>query len=611
MTFSEYLKKTNFTKILFIISILSFFLRLYISLHMISLTTSILLPPSTLDSGVYLTLSNDILSGSYKGAYYFQPFYYAVFLPIVRFFFQNSLWFVILIQCLLGGISVYLTGIIFSKLFDWKCGLAGALLLMFSRSVIILTPFLLIATLQTFWVILLFYLILLSYEKKSLIYWSLTGIVFACSILTRGNSLLLLPIPLIVIYFSYDKKIKAALPAFIIFCICTYIPQLPFSLHNYQITKQWVGPSTARDQVLAFGNTPDAAPGGVIYTDCYSYWQKQSSSKDKKVSVPTNILEWIRHSPGAYMELKWRSFLLYWSSYIIPNNVNYDQLTQNSTILSLPIFLSFNILGTLGLWGICLVLIRKSGIMVWIALSFVFIYSASIIIFYILERFRVPLYPLLCGFGGFAIISFTRYICEMKKKGIVLGIMSLVLSASFVNAAYPLYQNYFEKYALGIFRPYGTSYSLEKSFVVCDNGPVFLGGWYPYVVKNRIVIMKRFILNNNLSSGTEGKYFLQLPVYTTTEVEFDVRASVCQPIEKVQKTKINLDEKGFCNISIPVNTALEEVEGYVDIFIEIMPIKGRFSICLDSQRDYGRTKMFSDNTVVSLSELVCKLNKKR
>ncbi len=611
MIYSRCFKKTNFKKVLFAVSVFSFFLRFLVSLHMTGLTEYILAPPPGLDSGIYLKLSNDVLSGCYKGVFYFQPFYYTVFLPIIRFFFQSSLWSVILIQCLLGGVSVYLTGLVFSKLFDWKCGLVGALLLMCSHSVIILTPFLLIATLQTFWIILLLYLTVLSYEKKSLIHWSLTGIVFACSILTRGNTLFLLPVLLIVLYLSYDRKIKLALPALILFCICTYVPQLPFSLHNYKITKQWLGPSTAKDPVLAFGNTPDAAPGGVIYTECYSYWQKQSSSNGRKVSVQTNILEWIRHSPGAYLELKWRSFLLYWSSYIIPNNVKYDQLTLMSTILSLPLFFSFSILGTLGLWGICLALRRKSGIMVWVAFSFVLIYSTSIIIFYILERFRVPLYPLLCGFGGFAIISFIRYIADKDKKRIVLGIIFLFLSAFFVNAAYPLYQKYLEKYSLFFFSPHGTSYSLEKSFVVCDNGPIFLGGWYPQAVKNRIVIMKRFILDNNFSGGTHEKFFLEFPVYTTTKVEFDVRAFVHPAKEKAQKIKIILDKKGFSDVSIPVNITPEKLGEYIDIYIEILPKKGRFSVSFDSQRDYGRTKMISDNQIRSRPELVCKLHKKR
>jgi hypothetical protein len=80
MIFSAHLKKDNFKKILFVVSVFSFFLRFYVSLHMTGLTDFILAPPIELDSGVYLRFSNDILSGNFNGGFIFN-------LSIMLFFF--------------------------------------------------------------------------------------------------------------------------------------------------------------------------------------------------------------------------------------------------------------------------------------------------------------------------------------------------------------------------------------------------------------------------------------------------------------------------------------------------------------------------------------------
>ena len=48
-------------------------------------------PASVTDMATYLKLADDILNGSFALPFYYQPFYYAIFLPVIRFF-STSPW---------------------------------------------------------------------------------------------------------------------------------------------------------------------------------------------------------------------------------------------------------------------------------------------------------------------------------------------------------------------------------------------------------------------------------------------------------------------------------------------------------------------------------------
>ena len=79
-----------FFKYIGILSVAGIILRMLAAWHISTITPFVYAPPSTTDLATYMTLSREILDGTFKGAFYYQPFYYAAFLPGVMLFFGKS-----------------------------------------------------------------------------------------------------------------------------------------------------------------------------------------------------------------------------------------------------------------------------------------------------------------------------------------------------------------------------------------------------------------------------------------------------------------------------------------------------------------------------------------
>ncbi|MFA7230490.1 MAG: glycosyltransferase family 39 protein, partial [Victivallaceae bacterium] len=230
---------------LIIIAAVALLLRLGVSSELAGFNhgfNSVLRPSQATDMCTYRDLAAKIATGKWEGEFYYQPFYYAVFLPSIRILFGDSIWAVITVQALLGAITVYLTGLCAAMLWNRASGIMAALLVTFSEALLLYTPYHLIGTLQAFWVTLLLYLAIKALNSRKLIYWTLTGLCAGCGILTRGNIWFIVPGLFMVAIISLNNstcgnwvnkknrfKIIAAL---ILFSVMLLLPQLPFAWHN-------------------------------------------------------------------------------------------------------------------------------------------------------------------------------------------------------------------------------------------------------------------------------------------------------------------------------------------------------------------------------------------
>jgi hypothetical protein len=224
-------------------------------------------PPEVTDMWTYLHLSREILSGEVPRVFYYQPFYYSVFLPVVRFFCRDSVIPVIIAQSLCGAAAVYLAGLLAARIAGKKAGLIAAAFLALSQICIVYTPYALLEIMQSFWLILLLYLVFLAWSKNKLWQWLSVGVVLSFAILSRGNAWIFLPAIFLAVWFASRKKEhrkRFTAIACGVVLLGTILPQLPFVIVNSVECRSLQGPSTARGNVLALGNTPEAAPGGLF-----------------------------------------------------------------------------------------------------------------------------------------------------------------------------------------------------------------------------------------------------------------------------------------------------------------------------------------------------------
>ena len=100
--------KNRFLLLLAAVAAAGFLLRLIVGLQLIASDPAAFAPSSVTDMATYKTLSEQILQGIFPNEFYYQPFYYAVFLPLIQILTGPSNFMVILAQSLCGGFAILL-----------------------------------------------------------------------------------------------------------------------------------------------------------------------------------------------------------------------------------------------------------------------------------------------------------------------------------------------------------------------------------------------------------------------------------------------------------------------------------------------------------------------
>ena len=186
------MKTKRFLCLLLSITIIALIIRAIICVQLFN-APDVQTPNVQTDMATYLTMAKDILKGNWPDHYDYQPFYYTVFLPFCLSIVSSSTALVMVMQTLLGSLAVWLVGLGTAQLYGRKAGLIAAVLLALARFHAFYTPFLLFEVLNSFWLALLFWLLVRSWKRNTWLLWMLSAVVLSCAALTRGNALLFLP----------------------------------------------------------------------------------------------------------------------------------------------------------------------------------------------------------------------------------------------------------------------------------------------------------------------------------------------------------------------------------------------------------------------------------
>ncbi|MBR7104778.1 MAG: glycosyltransferase family 39 protein [Lentisphaeria bacterium] len=555
----------------------AFLLRLFVAFELGSINggvNSVFTPSQATDLCTYMRLAEEIASGKYKGVFYYQPFYYAVFLPCIRLLFGAGVWQVIIIQSLLGGATAFLAGLAGALIFGRKAGIFSAWMTAVSVPLLLYAPFHQNETLQTFNITLIFYLALLAVCRKKKKYFFLTGLVFGIGILTRGNLWILLPAVLLAFLLAERRKFKALTGHLLLFFLPLLLVQLPFALHNSLELGRLSGPSTAADAVLGLGNTWEAPPGGrntglpagpMEYPEAY---HRAMAKTIEGLSLPRQMLEMLLKQPGAFLELQFRKLLLFWQSGEIPNNVSLYGEGEFSFVLRNMFPGSSAVLLALGAAGLMLflpALFCRFKVKMILLYGFILLYWGAVAAFYILSRFRAPVIPLITVAGGGFLCA---YLKSFKQgRGRFLNLTALLFAAVWLTSfAYDSYRSC-ESAVMRLVRPCGTILPAQKGYPETrfDHGPFSFGGWE----------------SRELSRGTLLEKIFTAPGQS---VRWSLTASlpgllVCR-VPGGEARVIQL-KKGMNEITLPLSGSRAQ--------LEILSCPQGTAAILDHQRHYSRS----------------------
>jgi len=602
--------KIKFIYILLAITVAAFAVRLAVSIELAGVNNGfnqVTYPSPATDMGVYQGLATRIVNGTFKEVFYFQPFYYAFFLPFIKLTFGDSVLALIIIQSILGALTVFLTGQCAALLWNRAAGVMAALLTMLSAALILYTPFMLIETLQVFWIMLLLYLSLLAISTRRWFYWGAAAIVCGCSILTRGNVWCFVPGLLLAVFIVTGSKgwngslskyklmiLKTAAAALFLFLIL--LPQVPFAWRNTMLNGKLTGPSTAAGSVLALGNTPEAPPGGrnpdlmagpMEYPPSYQAWM----STAKEISIPARIMAWIAAEPMAYAELTFRKLLLFWDYQEIPNNISFLGEGTQSRIFAYTGIVSTGAIMAAGLAGMILLIIRlfrKKSLKLFLFLYFILSFWAATAVFYILCRFRLPVIPLLAICAAVLLNYFWRF--RSKNPGRAYrSAIPLIIAVYICFTAYDDYRQRLESRIIRKVRPNGVSVEVSPGRFMClDNGPFTFGGWTTVEIPPGTSIKKIFPVAGRKFKSAELELTLFFEDAGNAELDINGEKKNFSSSQKIAKTE---------TFNIPYKT-----DGSVNI--KLLSADTKVFCLIDRQRNYSRTLINGENPG---GELVCRL----
>ena len=622
-------------------ALLAFAIRVQVCRELLHADPNVANPSPVTDMATYKTLAAMVVEKKFEGAYYYQPFYYAVFLPAIELVFGDGPWPVMLVQCLLSAATVVLAALSARILRGNAAGIIAAFLAALSSTLALYVPYLLIATLQTFWMALILYLCLDIIKKRRspsrppeplwnrCVDWARVGLILGFAILTRGNAWLLLPGVLLAALYAethsrlYDnaetasKLLKSALPAAVLVAF-VLIPQIPFAWRNTAVTGRLSMASTAANSVLCLGNTPEAPPGGrdpgtgpgpMEYPETLKLWTSDTTP------VWKHILEWASERPASFLELQFRKLLLFWDYREIPNNVAIEAQGIASPTLRtfglIPVFenpkthskripmnlVPFSLTTLLLALAATIFLTTRLLLKTFrhgprrafaanaptaLLLYFLAVAWVGVSGFYVLARFRAPAIPIFCVLAGCFVSILLAAFKKKLAKTAVASLAMVPLSLFVVLQGYDTYRFDLEKRVMRVIRPDGVLARANngKTILTRDNGPFSFGSWNFHPLTPGDKIIKTFVL----PAGSAEK--------SSAEVALDIvwlrPAYLTLKINGVKKTfhpKSNRPGKETRAFRVELPK-----DGTIEIEVLHAPEKAAM-FALDTQRSYGRTTL--------------------
>ena len=427
-----------------------------------------------LDELYHDTWAQQIASGNWVGT---EPFFraplYVYLLALTYEIFGHNLFLPRLFQIILGSLSCVLIFFIAKKLFNRSVGILSGVTASLYAMLIFYDAQLLITSLIVFLDLVVIALLLRASEKPKPLNWLLCGAVLGLSAIARPNILVFVPFILIWVFFQFRNKfpIKTILIRWVVLCLGVLLMIAPVTLRNYLVGNDLVLIAWQGGYNFYLGNNPGAtgwsatAPqidkgwwGG--YEDAIRLAEEETKTKLKPSQISDfwykKGADFIVSQPLNWLKLMGRKMIYFWKGFEIGNNQNiylYKRFSSffNSLLGKFIVYFPFGLVGPLSIMGllICLKDLRKYLLVYLFILS----YSASIIIFFVCSRYRMPVIPFLIIFNSFFIWWLCQKIRKKSIRPIVICLVSVVILSMVFNTRLENVvgdQSSFDHYTLGV-----------------------------------------------------------------------------------------------------------------------------------------------------------------
>lgn len=269
----------------------------------------------------------------------------------------------------------------------------------------------------------------------------LTGLLFGLAAVGKGNIALFAPIAMLALMARGSGSfLQRARPAIALAVgLATVIGLV--TIRNYASSGDIVFLTSNGGLNFYIGNGPESSgayekPNGLD-VDHDPAGERMLEAELGRTLSPTEVskvwsgraMAFICEEPGKALDLLARKTTFFFSTFEIPQIESYHFQKRYSMLIR-ALFIPFGVLAPLAVLGAFL-LVSKRTIML---LLFLVAYSGSIVLFFVLTRYRLPVVPAVMLFASGAIVTVVRGVRRGQIRSLLPGAAAALAFAIFCNA---------------------------------------------------------------------------------------------------------------------------------------------------------------------------------
>jgi 4-amino-4-deoxy-L-arabinose transferase-like glycosyltransferase len=405
-----------------------------------------------MDAKYHLEWAQKILAGSFWGdEVFFRAPFYPYFLALLYKIGGAQIGFAILCQHVMGSLSASLVYVLSRRFFAGGAALAAGILTALYWPLVYFEGDLLFETLFVFLTLAFLVALVAAMEKKSPVLLAASGAVLGLAAVTRPPILVLIPALPLVFRFTSAGRGQAAPPkrrwirSTALVVAGSLVVILPVTVRNYVVGRDLVAIASQGGVNFYIGNNPQSdGRTAIVPGTRWDWWGgyedsiRQAETAMGRKLKPSEVsdyyfrkgMEFVLTEPVKSVPLLANKLYLFWAAGERSNNKYIYFFWHQSGMGKVPLP-GFWFVGPLALLG---------GFLLWprrreLSLLYLFVasYSLAIVAFFVNDRFRVPVVPVLAVFAGYSIVHLWKAARE-DKPALWKALAVLALCAVAINA---------------------------------------------------------------------------------------------------------------------------------------------------------------------------------
>lgn len=431
-------------EVFFLAIVLFVSLLLRVAYH-VEMRTDVLATQLQLDEAFHHRWAGAIASGDWVGReVFFRAPLYAYLLGITYGVFGALPEVPRLAQHLLGTVLVLLVYLLARALFGIRAAVAATLLAATYAVMIYFEGRLLFDFPLTVFVVLWFVLAIVYFEKFSWRRAAVLGLLFGCICIMRPTFLALAPVPFGLLVWTRLKDHRRRIGLALTVIAAALAPVLVVTIRNAVVGDDAVLIASQGGINFYIGNNAQADGMSSWFPEAGDVWGDHTQVEylaEHAVGrqlLPSEVSaywyakgwEFVRSSPLAFLRLFVKKVYLFWSNIEIANNLSFYWFERTSLWLkALPV--GFWLVGPLGIAGAFVAWKNRASRPLAI---YLLLYCLLTALFFVSDRFRLPVLPVLCIFAGAAVDCFARHVMSRNWTSVAAGVALVAVAALIVNS---------------------------------------------------------------------------------------------------------------------------------------------------------------------------------